>query len=167
MRASRKKGQGAAIKWIRDHVGYAGDDCLTWPFHRNRQNGYGSFGHLGEHYYAHRYMCELVKGPPPPAHECAHSCGKGHEGCVNPRHLSWKTKSGNLRDCGEHGTSARNLWGRFGRLTKEQVAAIKALKGKETQDKIAARFGISASSVRDIYLGRTYRNNDAWQGPSK
>lgn len=161
---SSRRGDGAAIRWIHEHFGYASEDCLTWPFCRNKQNGYGSFGHMGKRYYAHRFMCELVNGAPPPAHECAHSCGKGHEGCVNPRHLSWKTKSGNLRDCSAHGTSARNRWSRFGRLTQEQVTAIKALKGKETQDKIAARFGISASSVRDIYLGRTYRNTGFKRG---
>jgi hypothetical protein len=68
----------------------------------------------------------------------------------------WKTKSENLLDCGEHGTSARNTHGSMGRLSPEQVQEIRDLKGKKTQAEIASIYGIHEPSVRDIFLGRTY-----------
>lgn len=150
------KGEGKTIQWLRDHVGYSADYCLIWPFCRN-PNGYGQFGYLGEPHYAHRYMCELAHGAPPsPDHEAAHSCGNGHGGCCNPKHLSWKTRSENLLDCRQHGTQARSFHGSRGRLTDEQVQQIRDLKGKKTQAEIAGIFGVSEPTVRDIFLGRSH-----------
>lgn len=144
-----KRGEGAAARFLHENVGYAGEECLTWPF-ATLPTGYGNFGHLGEHHYAHRYMCELVKGPPPsPIHEAAHSCGRGKFGCVDP-------PTENALDSRAHGTQARNPWGPMGKLTKNQIAEIWALKGRKTQAEIAAQFGVSASTIRDIYLGRTH-----------
>lgn len=150
------RGKGATHAWLLANLNYAGVECLSWPF-CTLPTGYGVFGHLGEHHYAHRYMCELVNGPPPsPIHEAAHSCGRGKFGCVDPRHLSWKTPSENALDSRAHGTQARNPWGPMGKLSKNQIAEIWALKGRKTQAQIAEQFGVSASTIRDIYLGRTH-----------
>ena len=150
------KGNGQTIKWIRQHQNYPHDDwCLMWPFYRLR--GYGSFGYLGKQYYAHRFMCELTHGAPPtPQHQAAHSCGNGHLGCVNPRHLSWKTKSQNQLDCREHGTQAKHYGGNKGRLTREQAEEIRQMKGEKTQVEIAEQYGVSESTVSDIWLNRTH-----------
>jgi hypothetical protein len=155
------KGNGKTIQWIRDHVSYEHDDwCLMWPFYRLR--GYGSFGYLGKSYYAHRFMCDLAHGSPPSSkHQAAHSCGRGDEGCVNPRHLSWKTKSENQLDCRQHGTQAKHNSGNRGRLTREQAEEIRLLKGVKTQLQISQDYGVSESTVSDIWLNRT------WTRPSK
>lgn len=148
-------GNGKGIKWIRAHVGHMGDDCLIWPYNR-LHNGYGTFGYLAKLYYAHRFMCEAAHGvPPSPKHEAAHSCGNGHLGCANPRHLSWKTKSENSLDRRRHGTTATNSWGPKGKLTRDQVIAIRELKGVKTQAAIARQFDISEPTVRDIHSGRS------------
>lgn len=150
------KGEGKAYKWIQDHRNHDGEYCLIWPFYRN-PNGYGQLGYLGQSYWAHRMMCDLVNGPPPsPDHEAAHSCGNGAGGCAHPKHLSWKTKSENLLDCSEHGTQARSYHGSKGKLTDTQVDEIRTLRGKMTQSEIAIRFGVSDPTVRDILLGRTH-----------
>jgi hypothetical protein len=150
------KGEGKAYRWLQDHRSYDKDYCLIWPFCRNR-NGYGELSYLGEGYWAHRFMCELSNGPPPtPSHQAAHSCGNGDGGCCNPKHLSWKTATGNLLDCGVHRSHPRNSYGNRGRLTPAQVIQIRSLKGQKTQAEIAAMFGIREPSVRDIFLGRTY-----------
>lgn len=151
------KGNGRGIRFLRDRVNFPGDECLIWPMFRN-PNGYGQFSVDGVLGWTHRFMCKLAHGEPPtPEHEAAHSCGKGHEGCVNPRHLSWKTISENIKDRKRHGTKPDHNWRFAGRLEREQVDEIRSLKGKETQVSIAARFGISAPTVRDIQLGRTHR----------
>lgn len=130
--------------------------CLIWPFSRN-PSGYAGFTVLGVRHYAHRYMCELVNGPPPtPKHEAAHSCGQGHMGCVHPNHLSWKSVAENVQDSWDHTPTPRNPHGPRGRLTPEYVDQIRQLKGTKTQAAIARQFGVSASTVRDIYLGRSH-----------
>lgn len=151
------KGKGAAIKWIRDHAKHPAPKCLDWPFCK-MPTGYGSFGYLGKRHYAHRFMCELAHGPAPtPKHEAAHRCGNGHLGCVNPKHLAWKTKAENRRESTQHGKGTRNPNGNNrGRLTPSQVAEIRALKGQERQVDIAARFGISWQSVSMIQRGKMY-----------
>lgn len=148
-------GRGAAIRWLQQHVSYDGADCLMWPF--MLINGYGQFGFAGKRYYAHRIMCEFVNGPPPsPDHEAAHSCGQGHCGCVHPKHLSWKTPSGNQLDRASHGT--KNTWGRRGKITIEQAEQIRALDGKMKQADIAKMFGISRSNVSFILLGKAWNS---------
>lgn len=142
---NHRKGKGAAIAWLREHVTYQGDDCLTWPFSVNR--GYGHFGFEGRLHKAHRFMCELMHGPAPSAqHHAAHECGRGHLGCVNPRHLSWKTSSENAIDRRLHGAPEGSK-GQIPALTNEQVAEIRALKGRLSQVKIAQKFGVSRGCV--------------------
>jgi hypothetical protein len=147
------KGNGKTIHWIRHHSSYQYDEwCLIWPFTRIR--GYGSFGYMGKRYYAHRFMCELVHGSPPTQkHQAAHSCGMGHLGCVNPRHLSWKTMSENQLDCRKHGTQSK-----YGgaRMPVGTAAQIRELKGVKLQREVAEEFGVSESTVSDIWLGRTH-----------
>ena len=150
------RGRGRGIKWIRDHVGYAGNGCLIWPMSRNKETGYSQFGFEGDILYVHRYMCEMTSGPAPtPHHEAAHSCGNGSGGCAHPLHLSWKTISENNLDCRVHGTQARNPAGRRGKLTDAQVVKIKSLEGRKTQAAIAIQFNVSRPTIRDIFSGRS------------
>lgn len=32
---SGKRGEGEAVKWLRDHADYDGDECLIFPFYLN------------------------------------------------------------------------------------------------------------------------------------
>lgn len=146
---SCKRGAGQAVKFLRDNVSYQGDACLPWPFSRDGGVGRGRVGYLGKLYWAHRLMCEFAHGPAPtPKHQAAHSCGKGHEGCVNPRHLSWKTVSENLLDRREHGTAVGSPYGQHGKLKPDQIAEIRALKGKVPKREIAARFGVGYAAIQ-------------------
>jgi DNA-binding transcriptional regulator YiaG len=137
-----------AFTWLKSHVAYGGDDCLIWPFTRIRQKGYGMLGYGGKKgIYAHRTMCELAHGKPPTKKSQArHSCGKGHLGCVNPRHLSWSTNSQNQKDRRRHGTHGGSIGART-RLTLRQIANIRARRGIETQASIARRLGVSVGCV--------------------
>ena len=86
------------MEWLLDHVSFEGEECLIWPF--NKQNGYaGCISADGRRQYACRVMCKLAHGPAPtPKHEVAHSCGKGDEACINPKHLRWATSAENGAD---------------------------------------------------------------------
>jgi HNH endonuclease len=145
------KGKSATRQWLMDNVEHRGDNCLTWPFSCAR--GYGHFKYLGKFRYAHRYMCELAHGDAPEGHEAAHSCGRGDQGCVNPRHLSWKTKSDNQRDCRMHGTQAKHRTSRYGKLTAGQVIEIRT--SGEKQCDLAKQFGVHETTISNIRTGRT------------
>lgn len=155
------KGKGKCAAFLFAHANYDKDDCLKWPFNLN--DGYGLFAHLGKQHMAHRFMCELAHGAPPtPKHYAAHSCGRGHHSCVNPRHLSWKTPSENQLDRARHGTKNG---GCVGKLTPEQVAVIKRLKGQKTQKEIAEMFGVFRTTVSDIHRGLLHRDERLRRSP--
>lgn len=103
-------------------------------------------------------MCAEVHGDPPPLMVCAHSCGKGHEGCINPNHLEWKTQQANMDDKKLHGTNQAGERHNLAKLTNEQVAEIRELRGKMTQKQVAAKFSISQSNVGMIQRGQTWRD---------
>lgn len=83
---------------------YEGSSCLYWPYYTGGK-GYGQIEIDGQRLYVHRLVCEAVNGPPPtPEHQAAHSCGKGHLGCVARNHLRWATRIENEADKILHGT---------------------------------------------------------------
>lgn len=148
------RGKGYYYQWLKDHVGFADDECLIWPGTKN-WNGYGTLGVDGELCYAHRVMCKLVNGEPPtPKHVAAHSCHKGHDSCVHPKHVSWKTPRENLLERKAAGTLTTKRWqAHKTSLTPAQIAQIIALKGKKNQREIGKMFGISYQHVSVVQNG--------------
>lgn len=135
---------------------HTGGNCLTWPYGKSR-SGYGQIRVNGKLIEAHRYVCTLVNGDPPtPRHEAAHSCGKGHEGCVSPIHLSWKTRAENRADRLIHGTHDRGERHAQAKLTDAAAREIVAMKGVEPQCELAKRFGVSAQAIGNIHSGRRW-----------
>lgn len=89
---------------------FVGQDCLIWPYGRS-VSGYGLAVVDGKGRYVHRLACAHINGPPPtPKHQAAHSCGNGHLGCCNPRHLRWATTKENSKDRELHGTLLKSGW---------------------------------------------------------
>lgn len=156
--AGRPSAQESTENWLRRHAGIERDDCLTFPFSRNR-HGYGTASVAGQRMFAHRAMCLLVHGEPPTlAHVAAHSCGKGHLGCVNPRHLRWATMAENNADMAEHGTVALGERNGQHKLTEDDVREIWKLRGVVPQRRIAERFAVSPSNIAVIHSGRSWRH---------
>lgn len=157
MTNSPRKGRGRGIQFLRALLIDAPPTCVPWPLFRD-VNGYGRVGLEGKAQWAHAVMCRLAHGDPPtPKHEATHSCGNGKEGCVNPRHLSWGTRSRNQLDRRFHGTKALSGYRSIRRkLMPEDVAAIRSMRGQRTQREIAAQFGIADATVRDIFAGRIH-----------
>lgn len=129
---------------------YQHDACLIWPFGRLR-DGYGTLGREGKNLRAHRYICTLVYGEPPtPEHHAAHSCGRGHDGCVSPNHLRWATPSENFKEGQKH---LRR------KLTVDQVIEIRGLKGLERVQDTAERFGVTECNIRKIQAGKLWQQD--------
>jgi hypothetical protein len=128
------------------------DDCYFWPFGNGARRGYPNITIDGKRKSVHRYVCELVNGPPPtPQHAAAHTCGQGLKGCVSPRHLVWKTYSENEADKLIHGTRARGTRNGTAKLSEENVYEIRALQGKMPAYRIAERYGVSERAVMFIH----------------
>ena len=137
-------------------LAYDGDECLPWPYSRNNM-GYSQIRVGGKAVLVSRIVCQEVNGPPPtPSHEAAHSCGKGHEGCVSPHHLKWATHAENMDEKFSHGTVTRGENHGMSKLTSENVLEIISLKGKETQASIAKRFGVTRTAISRIHLGKQW-----------
>lgn len=158
MTTPSSKGKGRGHAFLQSLVGWNKQACVLWPF-SVEQNGYGQFGHNGQYYRAHKFICELTHGPAPVGYEAAHSCGVAR--CVNPNHLSWKSRSENELDKRAHGTqgggasSDRGNGGCRTHLTPAQIADIRANKGKVAAHVLAEKHGIKRGGVR-YWWGTTH-----------
>lgn len=132
---------------------YDGDECLIWPFTKGGR-GYGQINVHGVGMcYVHRILCEIVSGPAPsPKHHAAHSCGRGQNGCVTNRHLSWKTPTQNAADKIIHGTSNRGEAHYKATLNVELVRVIRAMT-ESTTSEISKIIGVNYSTVRCVQDG--------------
>lgn len=154
---------GEPLRWIEDHANYQGEDCIRWPFSMT-EDGPSTIVFEWRHVTAGRVMCILAHGSPPtPEHETAHSCGNGHLGCMNRRHLRWATAQENQLDAIKHGTQTGLRY--FGsahfmaKLDEEKVRTISALMHTGLGNaEIARRFGVEPSTISSIRRGRTWRH---------
>ncbi len=144
--------EGEPDRYFRDVVlAYVGDDCLIWPYSRGAR-GYGRLYQKGSMCLVSRLVCAETEGPAPtPEHEAAHSCGKGHLGCVSPKHVRWATSAENKADKILHGTHMFGENHPSAIIPDVIVAEVMALKGKMTQQAIADKFGISRQHVGNLH----------------
>lgn len=150
-----KAPSGEMLEWLTAHAGHMDRGaCLTFPFPR-QPSGYGRLTLDGRRVGAHHAMCRIVHGDPPSSkHEAAHSCGKGHEGCVNPHHIRWATRSENLADRVLHCGGNRGSRHGNSKLTDDIVRLIrKSLSLGYSQASIAARFHVQQTTVSKIKRG--------------
>lgn len=140
--------RGEPLAWLCAHQNHDGDECLLWPYARGG-GGEAVVTFEGRQRSAAPVMCEMTHGPAPSLlHECAHSCGKGHLGCINPKHLRWATRSENHQDKHEHGTMPRGSTHPWSILTEDQVRLIRA--SDEPGYKIAPKFGVDKATIYAI-----------------
>lgn len=143
------------FEWLMSHVDYAGDDCLIWPYARDL-NGYGKVHAYGKGALVSRVMCQAVHGPAPEGKpEAAHTCGKGHLGCFNPKHLVWKSRADNIRDRAIHGTDNKGERHPAASLSETAIVAIRSRTTERGID-LAKEFGVCPSTITKI------RKNKRW-----
>jgi hypothetical protein len=145
---------GAPRAWIREHASYAGVKCVIWPFAR-RQNGWPKMASLSPA----KMMCELSHGKSPSKkHQVAHSCGRGHEGCLSPKHIRWATSKENNDDKIGHGTLLRGTQIKQAKLSERDVIEIRALAHTMSHSYIASQLGVSRPTISRAIAGKTWRH---------
>ena len=133
--------------------------CWVWRFSRIGR-GYGVVQINKERFLVHRLVCQRQHGDPPTSdHEAAHSCGKGHLGCINPHHIRWATHSENCADRNAHGTENSGSKNGQSKLTESQVRQIKErLRSGCAPMPLANEYNVSRSTITDISRGRYWKS---------
>lgn len=149
----KKAANGSKLQWVLNTaLASETDECVPVPFAPG-SHGYCALTTSSGRTLVHRYICEVTHGAPPTAaHEAAHSCGRRL--CVNKRHLRWATPKENQADKLLHGTSLRGERHNGAKLTQEEVMAIR--NSSDSQNSMAARFGVCQQTISDIKRGRRW-----------
>ncbi len=139
--------KGSPCRFVRGHqnrnkLSYTVDPvtgCWLWDGHCNT-NGYGQFRLGGpKQHLAHRWYYEQLRGPIPDGIELHHTC-ENHR-CVNPDHLEPMTRR-------PHRLTRSDV-----KLTADDVAEIRRLRGQVTQVALAERFHVSSRHISNIHSG--------------
>lgn len=144
------------------------DRCWPWTGATD-DSGYGSLSRARRHKKAHRHAWEITFGQIPLGILVCHHCD--NPPCCNPAHLFLGTHSDNSNDklSKRRQDCSRGDAHHSAKLTAEKVGAILRLRqsGMSLGD-IAYLFGVSASSVSAIVLGKVRRSEQglAWPKPS-
>jgi hypothetical protein len=149
--------RGEVPKWLSGHVNFSGDECLIFPFARNPK-GYGCIAHK-RFRSAHRWMCFHAHGEPPAGKPWAlHKCGRGGDGCVNPKHLYWGNGVDNYDDQIAHGVAAIGTRHGMSVLAESDVREIRRLASNgENLRSIVSELGWSRDAVRSVLNGVSWR----------
>ena len=138
-----------------------GDGCWIWAGAMT-DRGYGKLnggplvGNVAV--LAHRISYAIHCGFTPENMEVCHKCD--NPSCVNPGHLFLGTRLDNSHDARKKGRIVREERHSCAKLTKRKVKAIRNARASGTRYKhLAARFGVSESTIGDVITGRT------WKGP--
>lgn len=152
----RETRAGEPSRWLRAMATFDGNECLDWPFAKGRDGRGRCSGGFSRQ--APRAMCFIAHGEPPSGdtYEAAHSCGNGHLGCVNPRHLRWATPIENARDRDHHGTQARGALVGGSKLNENDVREIWGMRGGLSNSRIGGIFGVNAETIGDIFRGSSW-----------
>ena len=124
--------------------------CWEITSHTKDKLGYIHKYHNGRNWLAHRIVWTQVNGEIPEGMFVCHHCD--NPSCVNPEHLFLGTQLDNMKDM--HNKKRNyNFSGEKNprvKLTKEDVIAIRALRGRFYQKRIGEMFGVSQSQVHKI-----------------
>lgn len=134
-------------------------NCWLWQGYRRRSNGYGTLtvrprGTL----LAHRIAWEVTSGPIPAGLYVCHHCDT--PACVNPAHLFLGTQQDNMTDMRRKGRGARGEQNNSGKLTPDDVRAIRRAAPATTLDALGKQYGVTRGAIWHIVHRRTWRHID-------
>ena len=147
---------GDKERFLKSILSLETDDCILSP---EGTSGYWSFNKNGTQILAHRWVCLQANGPAPDKQSmAAHTCGNGHLGCVNPRHLCWKTPTQNAADKHVHGTAQIGERNASAKLKETDIPIIRKLAEQLSFREIARRFGVGRVAIRAVVRRKTWKH---------
>lgn len=143
--------------YLQSHIERQDNGCWFWSGRRNRR-GYGvawtpaSRSPQG----AHRAAYEAWVGPIPEGMLICHRCD--NPPCINPAHLWAGTQSENIEDMWRkrRGFDVRGEGNGRAKLTADDARIIRSLRGIETQESLAKRYGITQGAISRIQSGKAW-----------
>jgi len=119
-----------------------------WPWTGCTRDGYGQLRVDGRTRMATHVSLLLATGEWPTMHVC-HTCD--NPACVNPDHLFQGTNADNQTDKAAKGRAGK-------KLDREKVDAIRAARGKLSQNRLAKLFGVSRTTIGLIQRNKTWNH---------
>ena len=140
-------------------LGDEGDDCWEWQAAIYPNHGYGSFWLNGSTFEAHTVALALDCRAVPKGMMGLHECD--NRLCVRPSHLYVSDHKQNMKDMVARGRSSGGKPMR--RLSGDEVTAIReGYVHGQAMWSLAERHGCSISAVRDIVLGKTWKDHPSY-----
>jgi len=133
------------------------DECILWPYATN-PSGYPLINIPGESSLAHRVVLKRVKGPAPGGkpYACHEPLICNNPGCINHKHLDWKSQQSNCDDQVKAKTKTQiGASHSQAKLTEADVVAIR--NDKRWPRFVAKDYSVSSQTIIDI------RNRRSWK----
>jgi hypothetical protein len=155
------------IEVLREKTKDPGDDCIDWPFHKDKKGrGYvwvklptGAPHRRGKKRIAARVAYEEGKGLIPPGKLICHTCD--NPSCINPNHLYPGTVRDNNRDCNMRERRNQCVGERHPnhKLTDEEAREIYRLRseGRKLRE-LAEQFKVSKGLISQYFRGKKRRH---------
>lgn len=128
--------------------------CWICISHIPSLNGYIGLSRKRKMILAHRLSYEAFIGEIPKDMCVLHTCDIRN--CVNPEHLFLGTLADNSKDMTNKGRSARGENHGHAKLRKEDVIAIRELRGILSQQTIAGIFGVGQTNISMIHTRQSW-----------
>lgn len=146
-----KSYKGEVVNFLSDAISSNTQECILSPYSRNK-GGYSRVNIKGKTILSHVFVLESVsKKKLKINNEVIHSCGNGHLGCVNPKHLSWGTREQNVKDAILHGSKHSGSK----KFSDREVSEMrKLLKEGVDHFTVSEKYNISPSYLNKIRLNK-------------
>jgi len=142
-----------AIEWEADENG-----CWVCASHHRVKGGYPQCESDGQRYFLSRFVYEQCFGEIPEGLCVCHKCD--NPPCINPQHLFLGTRKDNTQDMVKKGRNRNGILpgesNGQSKLTSQQVLVI--LNDSNSNNKIAAKYGVSKSTILRIKNRKSWRN---------
>lgn len=154
---SRKRSDHVRRQTLNQRIAFyakpSANGCIIWTG-RLVADGYGVIDIGGVRWQVQRLVWIRAYGRIPAKHVIRHTCDNPM--CINIDHLNAGTVAENMADRTARGRTARGEKHAMSRLTRVEVAAIR--ESIEPGKALAAKYGVSRSTIQHVIDRRTWRN---------